>query len=40
MGIKHVVYEQSYGMDVMTSKLFAEAEVDLRQHVLPPKFGC
>ncbi|KAF7731661.1 Deoxycytidine monophosphate (dCMP) deaminase [Apophysomyces ossiformis] len=31
-GVKEVVYAKSYGMDEMTARVFAEANVTLRQH--------
>ncbi|CAO3619439.1 unnamed protein product [Cunninghamella echinulata] len=34
-GIKEVVYSKSYGMDIMTAKVFEEAKVKLRQHSPP-----
>ncbi|KAI9472877.1 deoxycytidylate deaminase [Zychaea mexicana] len=35
IGVKEVVYSKSYGMDEMTAKVFAEANVKLRQHSPP-----
>ncbi|KAI8393830.1 cytidine deaminase-like protein [Radiomyces spectabilis] len=34
-GVKEVVYSKSYGMDEMTSKVFQEAKVKMRQHSPP-----
>ncbi|KAH3668008.1 hypothetical protein OGAPHI_001762 [Ogataea philodendri] len=34
-GIKEVVYSQSYSMDVLSSNVFKEAGIKLRQYVLP-----
>lgn len=34
-GVKEVVYSRSYGMDLMTAKVFKEAGVKLRQHSPP-----
>ncbi|KAF9291702.1 Deoxycytidine monophosphate (dCMP) deaminase [Mortierella alpina] len=35
VGISHVVYSESYGMDDLTAEVFRNAGVELRQHATP-----